>query len=153
MRERPLCLKYLFASTRITPAYAGKTYYYYALLHDMWDHPRVCGKDRKAKVHILCVPGSPPRMRERRRRMRRIVVCAVDHPRVCGKDCFWFCHSFLLLGSPPRMRERRVIYIKGVLVFGITPAYAGKTFGSECPAMSMRDHPRVCGKDIKLLWL
>ena len=45
------------------------------------------------------------------------------------------------------MRERRWFATCNLSVYGITPAYAGKTLAlSRCLAGS-RDHPRVCGKD------
>ena len=71
-----------------------------------------------------------------------------DHPRVCGKD--WMIQALLTLlkGSPPRMRERPDQNIIIGKYEGITPAYAGKTSLPALANCCIRDHPRVCGKDI-----
>ena len=55
------------------------------------------------------------------------------------------------LGSPPRMRGKGPGTLPGMVVIGITPAYAGKRCPrSDCVAIA-RDHPRVCGeKRLKL---
>ncbi len=115
----------------------------------VWDHPRVCGKDVSVINSVLHGLGSPPRMRERLKRLvtpsGRIGITPAyagktrelalilhlprDHPRVCGKDSLGAVSLAFCLGSPPRMRERLI----GCGVFSvlsrITPAYAGKT---EC---------------------
>ena len=76
MRERPTYNVRARQSSRITPAYAGKT----ALL--TWqqayaeDHPRVCGKDPLATSVGTAISGSPPRMRE-----RRAHLSSTDRPR------------------------------------------------------------------------
>ena len=67
MRERlPLGEEYA-DTTRITPAYAGKTYLTALQCRAYKDHPRVCGKDEKGAVFVPSPLGSPPRMRERRK--------------------------------------------------------------------------------------
>ena len=50
---------------RITPAYAGKTILLACKVGAAQDHPRVCGKDFSAMMHLDPSQGSPPRMRER----------------------------------------------------------------------------------------
>ena len=63
-----------------------------------------------------------------------------------------------LLGSPPHTRERRLSFIFFFLLFGITPAYAGKTYQftpayagktnyAQLNNTQYRDHPRIRGKD------
>ena len=37
------------------------------------------------------------------------------------------------------------------VTFRITPAYAGKSFGSWCQPLSNRDHPRLCGEKNSVL--
>ena len=49
--------------TRITPAYAGKSFNLYALTTAFWDHPRVCGEKSTGHVKPFGRTGSPPRMR------------------------------------------------------------------------------------------
>ena len=71
-----------------------------------------------------------------------------DHPRVCGKDASCAVGSSWVLGSPPRMRERLEQADKNKGNLGITPAYAGKTVIILIIPFVLRDHPRVCGKDL-----
>ena len=167
MRERQCRALRWWCVLRITPAYAGKTIYYYRKVKKTWDHPRVCGKDRVKTQNIIIALGSPPRMRERplgeenNRNTFRITPAYAgktdakygnlftyrDHPRVCGKDSTPVFANCLRRGSPPRMRERRCGYSNSCTDCRITPAYAGKTcFCTPCHE-SPRDHPRVCGKD------
>ena len=49
------------------------------------------------------------------------------------------------------MRERREHGTLNVEGQGITPAYAGKTYGECVMKMYIKDHPRVCGKDLLFL--
>ena len=49
------------------------------------------------------------------------------------------------------MRERLSTQAFGSVVNRITPAYAGKTFSLFLAFALCWDHPRVCGKDLKLL--
>ena len=48
---------------RITPACAGKTELKSAVVHDISDHPRVCGENSVSAIHASPVRGSPPRVR------------------------------------------------------------------------------------------
>ena len=45
------------------------------------------------------------------------------------------------------MRERRKALPDGIVNVRITPAYAGKTKKGDLENGSIKDHPRVCGKD------
>ena len=55
------------ASRRITPAHAGKTARMADLAARTADHPRACGENRFARRASLSPPGSPPRMRGKRK--------------------------------------------------------------------------------------
>ena len=90
----------------ITPACAGKTLLQLLKLFFAQDHPRVCGKNLNSISVLLRMPGSPPRVREKRfyRKtlkneigitpacagktpyLHRPLVSPRDHPRVCGKN-------------------------------------------------------------------
>ena len=92
-----------------------------------WDHLRVCGADKMAKIIPVSNEGSPPRVRSRPERQRwndhqdRITsACAEqtstettvrnqprDHLRVCGADPRRFPSLRRGVGSPPRVRSRR----------------------------------------------
>ena len=91
---------------RITPACAGKTDRHYHLRGLRQDHPRVCGENSPKTAPECEAPGSPPRVRGKRLKLRmcgsrrRITpACAgktqgrntnyqikKDHPRVCGEN-------------------------------------------------------------------
>ena len=47
----------------ITPAYAGKRLHGSCHAELTGDHPRVCGEKVLLVLRLLCVMGSPPRMR------------------------------------------------------------------------------------------
>ncbi len=89
-----------------------------------------------------------------------------DHPRVCGEKGVPHRGGTRCRGSPPRMRGKVPVRGHSSTVYGITPAYAGKSFPPYSPAWKYRitpayagksslpfpprkccrDHPRVCGK-------
>ena len=49
---------------RITPACAGRTPVMSNPTLNVWDHPRVCGKNPQRSFTMYSTPGSPPRVRE-----------------------------------------------------------------------------------------
>ena len=51
-----------------------------------------------------------------------------------------------LQGSPPRMRGKDCACHCLLLPYGITPAYAGKSYAQRNFAHNSWDHPRVCGE-------
>ena len=73
--------------------------------------------------------------------------CIGDHPRVCGEKTCCSCSARTPTGSPPRMRgkERHLFPFPGL--FGITPAYAGKSAISVIfIAFLLGSPPRMRGK-------
>ncbi len=72
-----------------------------------------------------------------------------DHPRVCGEQISATLPSMVRKGSPPRVRGTANALSGWPDQSRITPACAG----NRCrmiPALAMRrDHPRVCGEQIK----
>ncbi len=76
-----------------------------------------------------------------------------DHPRVCGKDLRNEQSKTRDIGSPPRMRERPEAPITHLDKRRITPAYAGKTIEKIPFFNGLKDHPRVCGKDLVFVFL
>ena len=135
----------------ITPAYAGKTKFFYRPICRVQDHPRLRGKDEAMERRCKKKEGSPPLTRERHKELEsegqlfRITPAYAgktfgdnglklknkDHPRLRGKDRN--CHNCprMLKGSPPLTRERRKLSTSWLLMQGITPAYAGKTVLSK----------------------
>ena len=131
----------------------------------------MCGEKHPGRRCSQPARGSPPRVRgkgEGERCLSRVFgitpACAGkssgrqrrnsgawDHPRVCGEKNPL---SQLLKsdgGSPPRVRGKAGVVSKPNLVFGITPACAGKRTTSPTPRAETWDHPRVCGEKDKLL--
>ncbi len=133
-------------STRITPAYAGKS------LPKSWRN--------------MTQKGSPPPMRgkEYRRYLRRnergITPAYAgkrpvlpdskndieDHPRLCGEKKSFQGKSQSRIGSPPPMRGK----VGSLSIFAvsdrITPAYAGKRKNARPFPGAVWDHPRLCGE-------
>ena len=75
-----------------------------------------------------------------------------DHPRLCGEKPSPAKRNCYKTGSPPPMRGK-VFY--GFAVrngFGITPAYAGKSHVFSCPHALKKDHPRLCGEKLSILF-
>ena len=121
----------------------------------------------------ILVLGSPPRMRGKllsgagTSKVHRITPAYAgktlllhlplyqheDHPRVCGENSISNSISHVLSGSPPRMRGKRNSKSVRCRSAGITPAYAGKTYGGFLNAAKNKDHPRVCGENAARRWL
>ena len=157
-------------STRITPAYAGRRKTDFAQKIGVRDHPRVRGEKVPPPVWSTHRTGSPPRTRgEASGRSphtarqgitpayagRRPVpflpnIIMRDHPRVRGEKLKGSQARAIMLGSPPRTRGEVYLLIMGLLVIGITPAYAGRRERFSCVIFSVPDHPRVRGE--KLVW-
>ena len=69
---------------------------------------------------------------------------------MCGKDLAGFINHGPDAGSPPHVRERRLQLFGVQDEDGITPACAGKTRRNEGSGAALRDHPRMCGKDLAM---
>ena len=113
-------------STRITPAYAGKS------LPKSWRN--------------MTQKGSPPPMRgkEYRRYLRRNERGIT--PAYAGKSLLFSFYFALLYGSPPPMRGKVSRRVDKHNNLRITPAYAGKRAVGESRRNQSRDHPRLCGE-------
>ena len=129
MREKLNLKRFIRLNERITPAYAGKTWRNWTYNLKVWDHPRMCGKNLLVSFLLSSIVGSPPHVREKRELARNVVI----------------------LGSPPRMREKLIPWLMRPVLTRITPAYAGKTRTWSWDDKLSRDHPRVCGKNNKML--
>ena len=70
-----------------------------------------------------------------------------DHPRGCGENVLFVLVVLALPGSPPRMRGKQCLQCAAGYVIRITPADAGKTFGTRNCGRSAQDHPRGCGEN------
>ena len=134
-------------SSRITPAYAGKSGFFLLDQCVIEDHPRMCGEKPDSRNTLQLSPGSPPRMRGKDsapqvyHRQGGITPAYAgkrgkgneqsngngDHPRVCGEKRRAACFAISAAGSPPRMRGKGCLSGRPLLTAGITPAYAGKS--------------------------
>ena len=131
-----------------------------------WDHPRVCGEKWAGLCTQRSSTGSPPRMRGKaspdndNQAITRITPAYAgkrvaaqifrnldrDHPRVCGEKSISADSFSPGTGSPPRMRGKVNSPPQRLIKFGITPAYAGKSYTLLDLPAGERDHPRVCGE-------
>ena len=66
---------------------------------------------------------------------------------MCGKDPCKTKSGPRVSGSPPHVRERLADVAYSCIAGGITSACAGKTAFVATDPNTVRDHPRMCGKD------
>ena len=76
-------------------------------------------------------------------------LCPWDHPRVGGEKSLILATRTALMGSPPRGRGKGDTNYKIPRFFGITPAWAGKSFCRHSHVIQNADHPRVGGEKTK----
>ena len=132
----------------ITPAWAGKRSWAYINGILARDHPRVGGEKFFKTIIFGCSLGSPPRGRgkdpaHQRGRHRPGITPAwagkrailagrkaqvEDHPRVGGEKTGNLPHQRGAGGSPPRGRGKDPSRAERGRHWGITPAWAGKSF-------------------------
>ena len=151
---------------RITPAYAGKSPQCTDFCPVRRDHPRICGEKSWPTLTPKAGRGSPPHMRGKvwwngRNNIRTRITPAYagkselafvhgryrqDHPRICGEKGTIADYMGIPTGSPPHMRGKGAFQERMSNTAGITPAYAGKSQGSNDNVNQQRDHPRICGE-------
>lgn len=139
---------------RITPAYAGKSYTEMGGEAATGDHPRIRG-EKHDKIYLpFHYLGSPPHTRGKAasikeflygeritpayagKRYFRLTARRLDrdHPRIRGEKLSRQSPCHIRKGSPPHTRGKEHFTGGGIVVFGITPAYAGKRPFSDCDA-------------------
>ena len=150
----------------ITPAWAGKSKLALCTPSCPTDHPRA-GREKNKELEGVWLPmGSPPRRRGKERstalvgtptritpawagksfqRARKIKERG-DHPRVGGEKSGNGGVRPMWQGSPPRGRGKAHVLRPRCLRPGITPAWAGKSEGTDCARAENGDHPRVGGE-------
>ena len=153
-------------STRITPAYAGKSELCVLVAELTEDHPRICGEKLLLVVCLAPVMGSPPHMRGKVTsaffvESRTGITPAYagkrafgsmgaeipwDHPRICGEKTGAPWRWLMVTGSPPHMRGKVSKYSAKPADYRITPAYAGKRHPHTALQGLVWDHPRICGE-------
>ena len=73
-------------------------------------------------------------------------LLAEDHPRLRGEKSFKAAVRSPDKGSPPLTRGKEHVDHVFEHVFGITPAYAGKSFFGRKEERLIKDHPRLRGE-------
>ena len=76
--------------------------------------------------------GSPPRMRGKRKRIKKDAIANRITPADAGKTQKVYQNTATTAGSPPRMRGKREYEHSGRETNRITPADAGKTISHRC---------------------
>ena len=71
---------------RITPAYAGKSFFVDGSYQLVGDHPRVCGEKLQTSAVFGSALGSPPRMRGKAARLQLQELCQRITPAYAGKS-------------------------------------------------------------------
>ena len=152
--------------SRITPAYAGKSFAYAEAFAVAEDHPRLCGEKLDKMRLYKPDSGSPPPMRGKVLAVGRwangggitpayagksgdlvgVRDLTQDHPRLCGEKEPQLQQCRGRRGSPPPMRGKDSFSIVPPITGRITPAYAGKSFVLRSCRPCWRDHPRLCGE-------
>ena len=87
-------------------------------------------------------------MRGKATRMRTGTRNSRITPAYAGKRLVLDIGIIIRIGSPPPMRGKGFGITSWDCIRGITPAYAGKSFGSRCSCRFEWDHPRLCGEKV-----
>ena len=134
-------------TSRITPAYAGKSCGVSKAAAERRDHPRLCGEKPIVSRNLSPGTGSPPPMRGKVESSPYAIrkdgitpayagkssfaSCSFasfrDHPRLCGEKITQRQPEPCGSGSPPPMRGKALKTMPKQRRCRITPAYAGKS--------------------------
>ena len=150
MRGKVIKIADFYGVSRITPAYAGKSYNFLTIFQFTQDHPRLCGEKYAVGDYVTVQNGITPAYAGKRKIKMGRNTSSWDHPRLCGEK--GICRSFFAdsAGSPPPMRGKAFSLPRHKKGTGITPAYAGKRYGTRWHGNPDKDHPRLCGEKILL---
>ena len=132
---------------RITPAHAGKRYIVFITWAEVKDHPRTRGEKNSCMVSSWSIVGSPPHTRGKEAKFLSTAfnngitpahagksevreggaARGEDHPRTRGEKHGYTARCQFHLGSPPHTRGKVLSKSFTPLLYGITPAHAGKS--------------------------
>ena len=95
-------------TTRITPAYAGKSYNAVADTYHPQDHPRLCGEKVELLETLEFPVGSPPPMRGKAVEFRGCDNLVGITPAYAGKSitCFW---NLIAVEDHPRLCGEKAV--------------------------------------------
>ena len=153
-RGKAFVVIWFLDNSRITPAWAGKSWSRRAESRKKRDHPRVGGEKRIPMRGTATLKGSPPRGRGKGTAYldaandngitpawagkSHVIHCATedgeDHPRVGGEKHVRPTDLMPEKGSPPRGRGKVQERLQHEVSKRITPAWAGKSFRSVRPS-------------------
>ena len=85
MRGKAFFHSFLTEVTRITPAYAGKSFFRRCGRYSGQDHPRLCGEKRRCIPRCSGAIGSPPPMRGKVVKLRHSRILMGITPAYAGK--------------------------------------------------------------------
>ena len=85
MRGKVVCRLVHIPRSRITPAYAGKSYYAIYDRAAKRDHPRICGEKPHQAGNGTNQDGITPAYAGKRQDGRLDKLEEWDHPRICGE--------------------------------------------------------------------
>ena len=86
MRGKGITTKTQLTHGGITPAYAGKSTLTVQLLFSNPDHPRLCGEKRLDNDTWKYMPGSPPPMRGKVKKIATLITMVGITPAYAGKS-------------------------------------------------------------------
>ena len=152
----------------ITPAWAGKSSSAVYSTYRCTDHPRVGGEKMTRRYSSVPVPESPPRGRGKgagngdlrlhdgitpawagkSSPRKQSEQTSWDHPRMGGEKPLFAAAAARGRGSPPHGRGKDIQerFYNGA--YGITPAWAGKSFLRVDVHEIPGDHPRMGGEKL-----
>ena len=139
----------LWKAGRITPAWAGKSWYGSTITGPEEDHPRVGGEKEPKRRMVHAPAGSPPRGRGKVLSMRSLLCSDRITPAWAGKSeqPRQISHDFR---DHPRVGGEKAFGIDGIqYMIRITPAWAGKSGRLPHRHNRGRDHPRVGGEKLR----
>ena len=151
----------------LTPAFAGKTSSEPVTAAAIQAHPRIRGEDDRQAPVVWLGAGSPPHSRGRqsdewtawgmigltpafagKTRVYRVSSSTHRaHPRIRGEDQVVVEIHGRVQGSPPHSRGRQWVAAPGLVYWGLTPAFAGKTARNATGDRRRKAHPRIRGED------
>ena len=106
MRGKSMRIQILSFGTRITPAYAGKNFFWRCGRYSGQDHPRLCGEKKKRLSSGTLYRRITPAYAGKNFPSSNLVHIDRDHPRLCGEKLSPAVCTCFFQGSPPPMRGK-----------------------------------------------
>ena len=105
MRGKLILIKFNHAVDGITPAGAGKTANVAASALGTWDHPRRCGENKHLFFRHVGSVGSPPQVRGKQWRNKKMTSIERITPAGAGKTLTNICLGCIIRDHPRRCGE------------------------------------------------